>query len=80
LKDLLIKKGDSMKTYNIRCEKTQIGYYNVQCKSLEEAKTQAEYQMAVNPQSTIKLDKCEEVVMPPESMVIDQDYLKFTDK
>ncbi len=69
-----------MKIYNIRCEKTQIGYYSVECKSLEEAKAQAEYQMAVNPQSTINLDKCEEVAMPPKSMIIDTDCLEFTDK
>tara|TARA_R110002020_G_scaffold221523_2_gene429579 strand:+ start:561 stop:785 length:225 start_codon:yes stop_codon:yes gene_type:complete len=69
-----------MKTYTIRVEKTQVGYYNVQCKSLEEAKAQAEYQMTVNSQMTIHFDKCEEINLPKESMIIDQDYLEFTNK
>ena len=30
-----------MKTYMIRVEKTQVGYYNIKCKSLEEAEAQA---------------------------------------
>jgi|TARA_Y100000361_G_C11146946_1_gene338614 hypothetical protein len=69
-----------MKTYRIRVEKTQVGYYSVECKSLEEAKAQGEYQMFMNPHETMQFNKCEEVRLPKETMIIDQDYLEFTNK
>jgi len=68
-----------MKTYMIRVEKTQVGYYNIKCKSLDEAKAQAEYQMAVNPKETMQFDKCEEVTLP-KVHIVDRDYLEITDK
>ena len=68
-----------MKTYSIRVEKTQVGYYSIKCKSLEEAESQAKYQMAVNPKETMQFDKCEEVKMP-KVQIIDRDYLEITDK
>ena len=68
-----------MKTYTIRVEKTQVGYYNIKCKSLEEAESQAKYQMAVNPKETMQFDKCEEVKMP-KVQIVDRDYLEITDK
>jgi len=70
---------DEMKTYMIRCEKTSIGYYNIKCKSLEEAKAQAKYQMAVSPKTVMENEKCEEIILPKESMVI-QPYNEFTGK
>ena len=69
----------AMKTYMIRVEKTQVGYYSIKCKSLEEAKEQAKYQMAVNPKETVQFDKCEEVTLP-KVYVVDRDYLEITDK
>ena len=68
-----------MKTYTIRVEKTQVGYYNIKCKSLEEAESQAKYQMAVNPKETMQFDKCEEVTLP-KVHIVDRDYLEITDK
>jgi len=68
-----------MKTYTIRVEKTQVGYYNIKCKSLKEAESQAKYQMAVNPKETMQFDKCEEVTMP-KVHIVDRDYLEITDK
>ena len=62
-----------MKTYVIRCEKTQIGYFSFKCRSINEAKAQAKYQMAVNPKQTIQFDKCEEVKIP-KPYIIDEDY------
>jgi len=68
-----------MKTYTIRYEKTQVGYYTFKCKSLEEAEAQAKYQMAVNPKETIESDKCEEVTLP-KIQTIGRDYLEITGK
>jgi len=68
-----------MKTYMIRVEKTQVGYYNIKCKSLDEAKAQAEYQMAVSPKETVEFIKCEEVITRREPMVIES-YNEITDK
>lgn len=68
-----------MKTYTIRYEKTQVGYYTFKCKSLEEAEAQAKYQMAVNPKETIESGKCEEVTLP-KIHTIDRDYLEITGK
>tara|TARA_R110002153_G_scaffold8388_2_gene36090 strand:+ start:1593 stop:1817 length:225 start_codon:yes stop_codon:yes gene_type:complete len=68
-----------MKTYTIRVEKTQVGYYSIKCKSLEEAKAQAKYQMSVNPKETMQFDKCEEVTLP-KVHIVDRDYLEITDK
>jgi len=68
-----------MQNYTIRVEKTQVGYYNIKCKSLDEAKAQAEYQIAVNPKETIQFIKCEEVKLP-NVQVVDQSYQEITDK
>ncbi len=68
-----------MKTYMIRVEKTQVGYYSIKCKSLEEAESQAKYQMAVNPKETMQFDKCEQVKLP-KVHVVDKDYLEITGK
>ena len=68
-----------METYIIRCEKTEVGYYRIKCKSLEEAKAQAKYQMAVSPKTVTEYEKQEEIILPQESMVI-QPYNEFTDK
>jgi len=79
-KDGWRNEADSeMKTYMIRCEKTSIGYYNIKCKSLEEAKAQAKYQMAVSPKTVTEWEKQEEIILPQESMVI-QPYNEFTNK
>ena len=79
-KDEWRNEADSeMKTYMIRCEKTSIGYYNIKCKSLEEAKAQAKYQMAVSPKTVTEWEKQEEIILPQESMVI-QPYNEFTNK
>jgi len=63
----------------IRAERKLVGYYNIKCKSLEEAKAQAKYQMAVSPKTVTEWEKQEEIVLPQESMVI-QPYNEFTDK
>ena len=68
-----------MKTYTIRVEKTQVGYYTFKSKSLEEAEAQAKYQMAVNPKETMQFAKCEEVTLPKVN-IIDRDYLEITGK
>ena len=68
-----------MKTYTIRVEKTQVGYYTFKCKSLEEAEAQAKYQMAVNPKETTQFAKCEEVKMP-KVHIVDRDFLENTGK
>ena len=68
-----------MKTYSIRVEKTQVGYYSIKCKSLEEAQEQAKYQMAVNPKETMQFVKCEEVTLP-KTHVVDKEYLEITGK
>ena len=65
-----------MKTYNIRAEKKQIGYYSIKAKSLKEAKAQALYQLQVK--STVAVEICESVEIPSEVIVVDQDYLKLT--
>jgi len=79
-KDGWRNEADSeMKTYMIRCEKTSIGYYNIKCKSLEEAKAQAKYQMAVSPKTVTEWEKQEEIILPQESIVI-QPYNEFTNK
>jgi len=79
-KDEWRNEADSeMKTYMIRCEKTSIGYYNIKCKSLEEAKAQAKYQMAVSPKTVTEWEKQEEIILPQESIVI-QPYNEFTNK
>lgn len=69
-----------MNTYIIRAEKKLVGYYVVKTKSLEEAKAQALYQMAVRPTTVVETASCDEIKLPEESMVIDEDYLEFTDK
>jgi len=80
-KDEWRNEADSeMETYIIRAEKKTTGYYTIKAKSLEEAKAQALYQMAVRPTTAIKTSICDEVKLPKESMVIDKDYLEFTDK
>jgi hypothetical protein len=63
----------------IRVEKTQVGYYNIKCKSIDEAESQAKYQMAVNPKETIEFVKCEEVALP-KVQIVDQSYQEITDK
>ena len=60
-----------MKVYNIRAERQQVGYYSIKCKSLEEAKRQALYQMDVNPKTVIKFEKCTEIILPEEAQVIE---------
>ena len=34
----------------------------------------------MNPHETMQFNKCEEVRLPKETMIIDQDYLEFTNK
>ena len=68
-----------MKTYVIRAERKVIGYYHIKCKSLEEAKRQASYQMDVNPQNCLEEEKYEEVNVGREPMVIES-YNEFTGK
>lgn len=68
-----------MKTYIIRAERKTIGYYNIKCKSLEEAERQASYQMDVNPQECLREEKYEEVITRREPMVIES-YNEFTGK
>jgi len=68
-----------MNTYIIRAERKLVGYYTIKCKSLEEAKAQAKYQMAVSPKTVTEWEKQEEIVLPRESMVI-QPYNEFTNK
>ena len=46
---------------------------------LDEAKAQAEYQMAVSPKETVEFVKCEEVITRREPMVIES-YNEITDK
>ena len=46
-----------MKTYVIRAERKLVGYYTIKCKSLEEAKAQAKYQMAVSPKTVTEYEK-----------------------
>ena len=65
-----------MKSYMIRAERKTIGYYHIKCKSLEEAKRQASYQMDVNPQNCLEEEKYEEVVVGREPMVIES-YNEF---
>jgi hypothetical protein len=65
-----------MKTYMVRAERKTIGYYHIKCKSLEEAKRQASYQMDVNPQNCLKEEKYEEVIVGREPMVIES-YNEF---
>jgi len=60
----------------VRAEKKTIGYYHIKCKSLEEAKRQASYQMDVNPQNCLEEEKYEEVVVGREPMVIES-YNEF---
>tara|TARA_R100000781_G_scaffold60916_1_gene38924 strand:+ start:3130 stop:3414 length:285 start_codon:yes stop_codon:yes gene_type:complete len=80
-KDEWRNEADSeMKTYIIRAEKKAIGYYTIKAKSLEEAKAQAMYQMAVRPTTAMETSTCDEIKLPKESMVIDEDYLEFTGK
>ena len=70
-KDEWRNEADSeMKTYIIRCEKKEVGYYHIKCKSLEEAKRQASYQMAVRPNTVTEYEKQEEIILPQEPMVI----------
>ena len=74
-----------LQTYNLRVTSTKVKYCSVTAKSLEEAVAQADYQMLVNPvtevDGTIKQIKSYELVnTPDEPMIIDQDYLEFTDK
>ena len=69
-----------MKTFIIRAEKTQVGYYTIKCKSLEEAAAQAKYLMEVSPKTVIEFEKCEEIILPEKVMVIDQHYQEFTGK
>lgn len=76
-------KKQAMKKFNLRVSTSQIGYYTIEAKSLEEAVAQAHYQLLVNPpreiDGTIKEIKTHELVdLPKETMVIDQDYLEFT--
>lgn len=68
-----------METYMIRVQKKQVGYYSIKCKSLDEAKAQAEYQMAVNPKETVEFVKCEEVTLP-KVQIVDQSHQEITDK
>tara|TARA_A100000172_G_C3029194_1_gene106002 strand:- start:895 stop:1116 length:222 start_codon:yes stop_codon:yes gene_type:complete len=68
-----------MNTYIIRAERKLIGYYTIKCKSLEEAKAQAKYQMAVSPRTVTEYEKQEEIILPQESMVI-QTHNEFTGK
>lgn len=68
-----------MKTYIIRAKKTQVGYYTIKCKSLEEAKAQAKYQMAVSPKTVTEHEKQEEIILPQEPMVV-RTLNEFTDK
>ena len=74
-----MKADSEMKTYIIRCEKKEVGYYHIKCKSLEEAKRQASYQMAVSPKTVTEYEKQEEIILPQEPMVI-KPYNEFTDK
>ncbi len=60
-----------MKVYNIRAERQQVGYYSIKCKSLEEAKRQALYQMDVSPKTVIEFEKCTEIILPEEAQVIE---------
>ena len=72
-KDEWRNEADSeMKTYMIRAERKLIGYYNIKCKSLEEAKAQAKYQMAVSPKTVTEYEKQEEIILPQEPMVVQQ--------
>tara|TARA_A100000172_G_scaffold79686_2_gene67330 strand:+ start:1423 stop:1644 length:222 start_codon:yes stop_codon:yes gene_type:complete len=68
-----------MKTFIIRAERKLIGYYSIKAKSLEEAKRQAKYQMAVSPKTVTEWEKQEEIILPQESIVI-QPYNEFTGK
>ena len=67
-----------MKTYVIRGERTSIGYYTIKCKSLEEAKRQAKYQMDVSPKTVLQEEKYEEIILP-ETMEVEW-YNQFTGK
>lgn len=80
-----MKTNKPLKNYKLRVTSTQVKYCNVTAKSLEEAVAQAEYQMLVNPvtelDGTTKQIKCYELVdLPNEPMIIDEEYLEFTDK
>jgi hypothetical protein len=68
-----------MKTYMIRAERKLVGYYNIKCKSLEEAKAQAKYQMAVSPRTVTEHEKQEEIILPQEPMTT-QAHNEFTGK
>ena len=65
-----------MKTYVIRAERKTVGYYTIKCKSFEEAKRQASYQMDVNPQRCTKEENYDEIVLPEKPMVIES-YNEF---
>ena len=80
-KDEWRNEADSeMETYIIRAEKKTTGYYTIKAKSLEEAKAQALYQMAVRPTTAVETASCDEIKLPKETMVIDEDYLELTGK
>jgi len=68
-----------MNTYIIRAERKLVGYYTIKCKSLEEAKAQAKYQMAVSPKTVTEYEKQEEIILPKEAQVI-QTFNEFTGK
>ena len=68
-----------MKTYVIRAERKVVGYYTINCKSLEEAKAQARYQMAVSPKTVTEYEKQEEIILPKEPMFIESTN-EFTGK
>ncbi len=68
-----------MKTFIIRAERTLVGYYTIKTKSLEEAKAQAKYQMAVSPRTVTEHEKQEEIILPQEPMTT-QAHNEFTGK
>ena len=68
-----------MKTYVIRAERKLVGYYTIKCKSLEEAKAQTKYQMAVSPKTVTEYEKQEEIVLPEKAQEI-QTFNEFTGK
>jgi hypothetical protein len=73
-----------MKTFNLRVSTTQVGYYSVKAKSLEEAVAQAQYQLLVNPpreiDGTIKEVKTHELFNLPEKPMEVEPYNEFTGK
>jgi len=60
-----------MKTYTIRAERKQVGYYSIKAKSLEEAKAQALYQLSVRSTTAFEIEKCEEIELPVEPITVD---------